>query len=60
VITDNGPQFWLKAYEDFAKQWEFDNATTSSYHSQINGKAEAAMKIANRMLKKVSKDDTDI
>jgi len=46
VITDNGPQFRSQRYEDFAKQWEFDHVTTSPYHSQSNGKAEAAVKIA--------------
>ena len=60
VITDNGPQFRSKAYEDFANQWEFDHVTSSPYHSQSNGKAEAAVKIAKRLLKKVSKDHTDI
>ena len=60
VIKDNGPQFQSKPYEDFAKQWEFDHVTTSPYHSQSNGKAEAAVKIAKRMLKKISQDNTDI
>ena len=59
VITDNGPQFWSKAYEDFAKQWEFDNVTTSPYHSKSNGKAEAAVKITKRMLIKISQENTD-
>ena len=55
VVTDNGPQFQSKVYEDFAKQWEFDHVTTSPYHSQSNGKAEAAVKIAKCMLKKSHK-----
>ena len=54
------PQFWSKADEDFANQWEFDHVTTSPYHSQSDGKAEAAVKIAKRLLKEVSKDHTDI
>ena len=53
--TDNGPHFRSKTYDDdFAKQWEFDHATTSPYHSQSNGKTEAAVKIAKRMLMKIS------
>ena len=60
IITDNGPQFQSKIYKDFVKQWEFDHVTTSPYHSQSNGKAEAAVKRTKRMLKKVSKDHTDI
>jgi len=60
VITDNGPQFRAQLYEDFAKQWGFDHLTSSPYHSQSNGKAESAVKIAKGMLKKVTKDNRDI
>ena len=58
--TENSPQFRSKIYEDFAKKWEFNHATTSPYNSQSNGKSEATVKIVKRMLKKVSKDHTDI
>jgi len=39
---------------NFAKQWGFNHVTSSSYHSQSNGKAESAVKIAKGMLKKVT------
>jgi len=52
VITDNEPQFRAKVYEDFAAQWGFNHVTSSPYHSQSNGKAKAAVKIAKSMLKK--------
>jgi len=55
VITDNGPQF-----RDFTRQWEFDHVTTLPYHSQSNGKVEAAVKTAKCMLKEVLKDHNDI
>ena len=60
VISDNGPQFRAQIYEDFMKQWEIDHITSSPYHSQSNGKAEAAVKIAKTMLKKVTQDNMDI
>ena len=41
-----------KVYEDFAAQWGFNHVTSSPYHSQSNGKAKAAVKIAKSMLKK--------
>jgi len=60
LITDNGPQFRAQQYEDFPRQWGLSHATSSPYHSQRNGKAELAVKIAKSMLEKVTKDRTDI
>lgn len=60
VITDNGPQFRAQQYEDFARQWGFSHVTSSPYHSQSNGKAESAVKIAKSMLKKVTQGRMDI
>ena len=39
-------------YEKFAMEWEFPHTTTYPYHSQSKGKAEAAVKIAKRLIKK--------
>ena len=60
VITDNGPQFRAQIYEKFASQWGFSHVTSIPYHSQGNGKAEATVKIAKSMLKKVTQDNLDI
>ena len=60
VITDNGPQFRAQLYENFAKQWGFKHVISSPYHSQSNGKAESAVKIAKAMLKKVTQDNMDV
>ena len=46
VITDNGPQFRSQEYESFAATLEFTHTTSSPHHSQSNGKAESAVKIA--------------
>ena len=59
VITDNGPQFRSQEYERFAKDWDFTHITSSPYHSQSNGKAEAAVKIAKHLIRKASKDHQD-
>ena len=50
--TDNWPQFTSKEYMDFASQYEFKHTTSSPYHSQGNGRAEAAVKESESMLKK--------
>ena len=60
VISDNGAQFCSHEYTVFAKDWDFTHVTSSPYHSQSNGKAESAVKIAKSLLKKARKDDADI
>ena len=50
--TDNGPQFTSKDYMDFASLYGFKHTTSSPYHSQGNGRAEAAVKVSESMLKK--------
>ena len=52
VISDNGPQFRSQEYTKFAKDWDFTHISTSPYHSQSNGKAESAVKIAKSLLKR--------
>lgn len=59
VLSDNGPQFRAKEYEQFAESWEFSHITSSPYHSQGNGKAESAVKIAKRLIKK-AKEGPDL
>ena len=53
---DNGTQFQAQVHEKLAAQWGFYHVTSSPYHSQSKGKAEATAKIAERMLKKVKQD----
>ena len=60
VITDNGPQFRAQVCEEFASQWRFSHVTISPYHSKGNGRAEATVRIAKSMLKKVTQDNLDI
>ena len=50
--TDNGPQFISQEYESFASAYGFSCTTSSPYHSQGNGGAEAAVKLIKLMLKK--------
>lgn len=52
--TDNGPQFISKEYVDFATNYGFKHTTSSPYHSQGNGRAEAAVKVAKGMLHKAT------
>ena len=60
VISDNGPQFRIAESNAFATEWEFEHFTSSPYHSQSNGKAESAVKIAKTMLKKAKRSGRNI
>ena len=59
MVTDNGPQYTSQVFSDFSREWEFNHVTSSPYHSRSNGKAEAAVKVAKKMLKKTKRDGTD-
>ena len=52
LVSDNGPQFASKEFANFADKWDFDHTPSSPGHSQSNGRAEAAVKAAKKMLKK--------
>jgi hypothetical protein len=60
LISDNGPNLVSKEFEDFAESWDFEHKTTSPYHSKSNGKAESAVKITKRLIKKAKKSKTDL
>ena len=50
--TDNGPQFISNQYRKFSAEYGFKHTTSSPYHPKVNGRAEAAVKVAESMLKK--------
>jgi hypothetical protein len=60
LVTDNGPQYTSQEFQDFATSWEFKHVTSSPYHSQSNGKAESAVKIAKKLVKKCKRDGSDL
>ena len=52
MISDNGPQYTSEAYEEFAKEYQFDHKTSSPYYPQSNGEAERGVKTIKGLLKK--------
>ena len=60
VVSDNGRQFDSREFTEFAKSWEFEHTTSSPYHSQSNGKVEAAVKIVKNLLKKAKRSGQDV
>ena len=60
VVADTGRQFDCKVFEQFAKEWEFECNPSDPYHSQSNGEAEPALKIAKKLTKKTEQDVYDL
>ena len=60
LATDNGPQFASKQFAEFAKKWRFDHRTSSPHYPRTNGQAEAAVKVAKSILRKVQHEKSDV
>jgi len=52
IISDNGPQLVSKEFRLFTNKYNIKHDTSSPGNSQSNGEAEAAVKIAKRLMKK--------
>jgi hypothetical protein len=59
VMSDGGTQFTSREFAQFASDWGFKHSTSSPNHQQSNGKAEAAVKIIETMMKKSVKGKSD-
>ncbi|XP_055527584.1 uncharacterized protein K02A2.6-like [Wyeomyia smithii] len=59
ILTDNGTNLVCRKMEEFAIEWDFQYTTSSPHHQQSDGKAEAAVKIAKRLLKKSGESGID-
>lgn len=52
LISDNGPQYSSREFQDFAEEYEFRHITSSPYFPQGNGEAERAVATIKNLLKK--------
>lgn len=59
LLTDNGTNFINQKMRNFTLEWDIDHITSAPHHQQANGKSEAAVKIAKRLLKKAEETGTD-
>ena len=59
LISDNGPNYASREFQQFTREWDFTHTTTSPHFSQSNGKAESAVKITKGLMKKAKRDGGD-
>ena len=52
VVSDNGPYFSSREFQQFAKQYGFQHVTYSPEYTQSNEKVEKAVQLVKRLLKK--------
>ena len=60
LSLDNGPQLISFEFVEFFKAWQFNHVKTPPHHSQSNGKAEPAVKIAKGVIKQSQRDKKDL
>ena len=60
LITDNGTNFISSEFHRFLKSWDVNHITSSPHHHQSNGRAEAAVKLMKEIIKKTTKEGTDM
>ena len=59
VISDNGPQFTAREYQDFAAQYGFRLTTSSPYYSKGHGFIERQIQTIKNLPSKHAKDCSD-
>ncbi|XP_060076924.1 uncharacterized protein K02A2.6-like [Ylistrum balloti] len=59
LVTDNGPPFNSREFENFTEKYDIEHVTSSPGYPQSNGKSENAVKTAKRLLGKSLHDSTD-
>ena len=59
IQSDNGPPYNSQEFADFAQSYGFELSKSSPQFPQSNGKVEAAVKIAKRLVKRSKHDHGD-
>ena len=59
-MSDNGPCYNSKEWQQFARQYGFHHVTSSPQYAQANGKAEKRVHIVRQLLKKAADSKLDL
>ena len=60
IVSDNGPEFYAKAYNNFCKSWDIYDNPSSPEYPESNGLVERTIQTVKRTLRKVHKANEDI
>uniref|UniRef100_A0A9J8BEJ1 Integrase catalytic domain-containing protein n=1 Tax=Cyprinus carpio carpio TaxID=630221 RepID=A0A9J8BEJ1_CYPCA len=59
VISENGPCFSSKEWQEFSVKYDFKHVTSSPEYAQSNGKTEKGVHILKQLLKKAADSKSD-
>ena len=60
VVSDNGPQFVGKAFQEMCEKWSIDHITSSPRYPRSNGLAERMVQTVKAIMTKCTKTGQDI
>ncbi|UYV60465.1 K02A2.6-like [Cordylochernes scorpioides] len=59
LVSDNGPPFFSKEYQNFTRTWNIVHVTSSPYHAQSNGMVERTVQTLKKLIKRCGEESTD-
>jgi hypothetical protein len=59
VMSDNGPQYASREFQEFAKTWEFKHVTSSPRYPRSNGLAEKTVQTVKKLVSKALSSHQD-
>ena len=59
LISDNGPPYNSRAFQEFATSYGFEHVTSSPGYPQSNGRVENAVKTAKKLMQKAAESKSD-
>ncbi|UYV60361.1 K02A2.6-like [Cordylochernes scorpioides] len=59
LVSDNGPAFFSKEFQNFTRTWNIVHVTSSPYHAQSNGMVERTVQTLKKLIKRCGEESTD-
>ncbi|UYV75474.1 K02A2.6-like [Cordylochernes scorpioides] len=59
LVSDNGPPFFSKEFQNFTRTWNIVHVTSSPYHAQSNGMVERTVQTLKKLIKRCGEESTD-
>ncbi|UYV70481.1 K02A2.6-like, partial [Cordylochernes scorpioides] len=59
LVSDNGPPFFSKEFQNFTRTWNIVQVTSSPYHPQNNGMVERTVQTLKKLIKRCGEESAD-